>query len=115
MQKANPQIVDRLKNYKRASSMIDMKTRNKKKKKNDEKEETQAVNEEEEEQAEASPRAKSIHIMLRIEDDEENKVSEMEKKSIKRRFISEFQQFPADEEGFEEDSKAAKLAASQMP
>jgi hypothetical protein len=44
--------------------------------------------------------------------DEENKVSEIEKKNIKRMFISEFQHFPVDEEGFEEDSKAAKLAAS---
>ena len=48
-------------------------------------------------------------------DEEENKVSEIEKKNIKKRFITEFQQFPADEEAFEEDSKAAKLAASQMP
>ena len=48
-------------------------------------------------------------------DDEENKVSEIEKKNIKKRFISELQQLPVDEEGFEEDSKAAKLAASQMP
>jgi hypothetical protein len=35
MQKANPQIEMRLKNYKRATSMIDMKTRKKKKKSDD--------------------------------------------------------------------------------
>lgn len=50
MQKANPQIEDKLKNYKRASSMIDMKTR--KKKKSD----TTTHNEEEGE-PETSPKA----------------------------------------------------------
>ena len=87
--------------------MIDMKTR--KKKKSD----TTTHNEEEGE-PETSPKAQSVHVIMRP-DEEENKVSEIEKKNIKKRFITEFQQFPADEEAFEEDSKAAKLAASQMP
>ena len=45
-------------------------------------------------------------------DDEENKVSEIEKKNIKKKFLEGFSSKPIEEEGFEEDSKAAKLAAS---
>jgi len=88
--------------------MVDMKTRKKKNKKEGEQSGSNEV--EEEQRQETSPKAQSIHVILRP-DDEENKISEMEKKNIKKRFITEFQQFPADEEGFEEDSKAAKLAA----
>ena len=47
------------------------------------------------------------------EEEEDRKISEIEKKNIKKMFINDFQDFP-EEEG-EEDSKAAKLAASQKP
>lgn len=87
--------------------MIDMKTRKKKKQNGKEDHHTNEA-----EEQEVSPRAKSIHKMIKIEDDGENKISEIEKKNIKKRFISEFSQFPIIEEGCEEDSKAAKLAAS---
>jgi hypothetical protein len=59
-----------------------------------------------EEDNERSPKSHSIHIIMRKDEDGDAKVTEIEKKNIKKRFIQEFEQFPEDEEGFE-DSKAA--------
>ena len=50
--------------------------------------------------------------MMTLEADEENKkISEIEKKNIKKQFKNVIHEFPDEEEGFE-DSKAAKLAAT---
>jgi hypothetical protein len=53
-----------------------------------------------------SPRPKSIHVILRPES-EPNKLSEIEKKAIKRQFLNVFEDFPEDEEAFFGESKAA--------
>jgi len=60
---------------------------------------------------ESSPRPKSIHVIMRPED-EPSKLTEVEKKAIKRQFLNVFEDFPEDEESYFGDSKAAQLAAS---
>jgi hypothetical protein len=52
-----------------------------------------------------SPRPKTIHIIMRPDNDD-TKISELEKKNIKKQFLNVFQDFPEDEETFG-DSKAA--------
>lgn len=61
-----------------------------------------------------SPKSKSIHIILRPDEDDENrKVRDIEKKNMKKQFLNCFEEFPEDEAGFE-DSEAAKLAAQSQ-
>lgn len=58
-----------------------------------------------------SPKAKSIHIIMRPDEDgETRKITEQERKNMKRQFKQVFEQFPEDETAFFEDSKAAKIA-----
>ena len=47
------------------------------------------------------------------EDGEFVKISDFEKKNMKKQFLNVFQDFPEDEESFG-DSKAAKLAAASL-
>lgn len=106
MQKANPEIEDKLKKYKRGQSMGDMKK--KKFRKNNKQSEDQKR--EEDEELDLSPKSKSIHIIMRPDEDEDvRKISEFEKKNRKKQFLNIFQEFPEDEGGFE-DTEAAKLA-----
>jgi hypothetical protein len=106
MQKANPEIEDKLKKYKRGQSMGDMKKVKFRKNK-----QGQDNKQQDDDEYDESPRAKSIHIIMRPDEDEEvRKISEIEKKNMKKQFMNIFNEFPEDEAGFE-DSEAAKLAA----
>lgn len=61
-----------------------------------------------------SPKARTIHIIMRDDDDEKGKkISEMQKKNMKKQFLNIMNEFPEDEGGFE-DSQAAKLAAQSQ-
>lgn len=56
-----------------------------------------------------SPKAKSWHVIMRPELDEDGevvKISEFDRKNMKKQFLNVFQDFPEDEESFG-DSKAA--------
>ena len=52
-----------------------------------------------------------MHQILRPDDDGDVKVSDMEKKNMKKRFKNHYVEFPEDDEGFEY-TKAAKIAGS---
>lgn len=106
LKSTNTEIEGKLKVYKRSTSMIDIKPWKKKKEK------VPAVTEGEEDYDEDVTRSKSIDVIMRQEEGEENrKVTDIEKKNTKKMFMTKYQDFP--EEEMEEDSKAAKLAASQ--
>lgn len=48
---------------------------------------------------------------MRLDDEDKGrKISELERKNMKKQFLNIFNEFPEDEGGFE-DSEAAKLAA----
>ena len=49
---------------------------------------------------EESPKAKTIHVIMRPDNDG-TKISEIEKKNIKKQFLNVFQDFPEDEDAFE--------------
>ena len=67
---------------------------------------------EQEEYAEESPRAKSIHAIMRLEEGEDQRrVTEKEKKNLKKQLKNAFAEAAFHEETQDfEDSKAAKLA-----
>lgn len=61
-----------------------------------------------------SPKAKTIHVIMRPEKDGEVvKISEIEKKNMKKQLKNVFEDFPEDEESFG-DTKASQLAAANQ-
>lgn len=98
---ANPEIENKIKGYKRSTSMVDIKRR-KAKEKNE-----QQPTEQDSEDEDGAKRAKSIHIILR-RDEEDVKISEIERKNMKKKFINnENDNLPEVEEEEYTDSKAA--------
>jgi hypothetical protein len=77
---ANQEIENKLKVYKRGTSMIDIKPWKKKKEKN-------TNHTDADDFVEESPTSKSIDVII-WPDDEEKKVSEIEKKNTKKLFMS---------------------------
>lgn len=53
------------------------------------------------EEDEDSPKAKSIHLIMRPDDDS-GKITEQEKKNWKKQFLQVMNEFPEDEGGFED-------------
>ena len=51
------------------------------------------------------PKSDSIHIVMRY--DSENKVSDVEKRTMKKMLLDAFKDFPEEEDEFEPDSAAA--------
>lgn len=58
-----------------------------------------------------SPKAKTISVIMRPDPEGVAKLSEIERKNIKKQFLNVFQDFPEDEDSFG-DSKAAQLVAA---
>ncbi len=53
------------------------------------------------------PKSDSIHIVMRY--DSENKVSDVEKRTMKKMLLDAFKDFPEEEDEFEPDSAAAQI------
>ena len=52
---------------------------------------------------EGSPKAKSIHIIMRQDEEEKGrKITDQEKKNMKKQFLNIMNEFPEDEGGFED-------------
>lgn len=51
-----------------------------------------------------SPKARTIHIIMRDDEDDEKgkKISEIERKNMKKQFLNIMNEFPEDEGGFED-------------
>lgn len=81
MQKTNIESEAKFKKYKRGSSMGGMNKRKKKTK--DQQEETYNRQED----PEHSPKAHSIHTLMRKEEDDNVKITDLEKKNMKKRFL----------------------------
>ncbi|CDW78661.1 UNKNOWN [Stylonychia lemnae] len=114
MQKTNPEIEDKLKKYKRGQSMGDLKKNkfrpNKSAAKNPSDNQSNPQQKEDSD-LDDSPKSKSVHIILRQdEEDKGRKITDQEKKNMKKQFLNIYNDFAEDEGGFE-DSEAAKLAA----
>lgn len=62
----------------------------------------------EKKELELLPKGETIHLVFR-HDEEDYKVTDLEKKATKKMLIDAFQGFPEDEDEFEADSMATKL------
>ena len=103
MQKTNPEIEDKLKKYKRGQSMGELKKKYRKAPGEPALEDASTTNKDDDDYDE-SPRAKSIHIIMRPDEEEEKgrKITELERKNMKKQFMNTFNDFPEDEGGFED-------------
>eukprot|EP00349_Pseudokeronopsis_sp_Brazil_P006752 CAMPEP_0202959596 /NCGR_PEP_ID=MMETSP1396-20130829/3778_1 /ASSEMBLY_ACC=CAM_ASM_000872 /TAXON_ID= /ORGANISM="Pseudokeronopsis sp., Strain Brazil" /LENGTH=142 /DNA_ID=CAMNT_0049678249 /DNA_START=88 /DNA_END=516 /DNA_ORIENTATION=- len=106
-----PQFEDMLKNYKKGSSMVDILKKDFFKKEEGKRKEGEEGKEGSDDEQEK--RGKSIAEMMRTKTIEESKLlTELEKKNIKKNLMyKEFENFAEDEEEFDQDSEAVKLAS----